>query len=274
MGLAIQTNSTLSKAVAVLGKTVVWVNTDSNVFLTDGSSVQEISVPIRNDIKDNDQTKEAMAFLNAGVFDWILLVDGESGGTPTGLNNKTYVFDMDTNQWMPPWNLRLTLNPSIPAVMASGETSPGVIQLLVADSTGVYALNPDIYTDNGGQYASSLTTNLFEISHGQSLFLPASAGFTGEAEYLSVESDTIQPSTVQFLTDDNPLVTDFAEPLVPVNPALRDQSLNVIEKWYYWRKPFARRAAWKLTWAASPTNFKLYSMDVAFKPLQQAGQQR
>jgi len=258
--------------VATLGRSVAFINVDNTVWTTDGTSLTEIGQPIRNDIASLDQTKSSLVFYNYGVNHWLMLTDGA--------NSRQYVYDLDTEQWMPPWNLAMTPQSAAASgtVTTSGESTLGVQKVLLATATKVLNLDPAVYTDNGTNYAASATTNLFDLVPGTielatgSYGIGAPAGHIGELEYLSVETNAVQPDSIRVLIDDDPYQGVFskAEWANPRKVAPhRSQGEYLFENWWYFRMNTGRRAALNFTWNATGKHFKLYSYDLAFKPMEQ-----
>lgn len=261
--------------VAVLGRSVAWLNVDGTVWTTDGTSLTEIGQPIRNDISGIDQTQTSMVFYNYGVNHWLILTDGA--------NSKQYVYDLDTEQWMPPWKLGVTVQSASASgtVTASGESTLGVQQELMATATKVLKRNPVVSTDNGTKYSASGKTNLFDLVPGGfeiytgGYGIGAPAGRIGELEYISIETNAVAPDDVRVLVDDDPYLGVFSSsptgPQAPDAP-LRTPGTNLIEKWWYVRTPAGRRAAIDFEYNATGNHFKLYGFDLAFMPMQEIGQ--
>lgn len=227
-----------------VGNGLAWLDSSGIVRMTDGYTQSEISRNIRADLTGIDPTKAAMTFHTDGRRQFILLLDGGA--------SKVRVYDMDLDIWMPPWSVT-------GGCIASLETSQGIYQLMLGHSSGKVMVNDFAhYTDNGSTYAPQAVTQLFSL-------VQNSAGYIGDLEYVSIESDAVQPLTVSVLTDDDPSTGSFvAVTANVVSPSpLRSQGSNLLEKWYYARTPAARRASIKLTWANNSTNFKLYGFDVA-----------
>ena len=250
--------------VATLGRSVAFINVDNTVWATDGTSLTEIGLDIRDDIASLDQTQSSLTFYNYGINHWLILTDGA--------NSIQYVYDLDTHQWMPPWNLAMTVQASSDsgAVIASGESSTGVQKLITATSTKVLNLDTTVFTDDGTAYSSSATTNLFDLQPGAS---PdgGSAGSVGELEYMSVETNTIQPSDVKVLVDDDPYQGVYSSAVWSnprVTPPLRRDGDYLLENWWYFRNNTGRRASINFSWEATGNQWKLYTFDVAFKEMQ------
>src|SRR4029077_20225403 len=82
------------KAVASMGGMVAWRDTSGQVWATDGSNMQELGVSIRQDLTPYTPGADSMAFFAMGSFHWLLVSTG----------TKIFVYDLDTEQWMPPWS--------------------------------------------------------------------------------------------------------------------------------------------------------------------------
>src|SRR6185437_15136934 len=135
------------QATAALGNSVAWLDTASQVFL-DG---QEVGFDIRNDIKTIDHSQAYMAIHISGRFHWLALLDGANG--------KLYLYDMDTQQWMPPKVL-----PAAASALSSGESASGTVSLTIAlSNTSMKTMNYSSYNDGGTEYTSTALVNLLKM---------------------------------------------------------------------------------------------------------------
>jgi hypothetical protein len=168
-------------------------------------------------------------------------------------STKLFVFDIDQQQWMPPWDRAASC-------ITSGETAAGDENFLIAVGDQVLKLTPDAYRDDGIPYTAGVTLGLADlVPDGQ-------PGNLGEMEYVGLETDSVLPVSVKVLTDDDPLPGTFTDlTSYRVDAPRRVQGTYLKESWYYSRRPAARRAAIQANWEALNSNFRLYAIDIAFK---------
>ena len=227
------------------GKVVAWLDAKNIVRVSDGYSMEEVSVPIRPDIQDINHDLAQMSFYDDGVSQFLVLMDGG--------NDKLYVHDLDQNQWMPPWDI------STVTALHAGEVAAGSQKLFLAKNGRILTLNRSSYLDEGSAFTASVTTNAFAV-------LPdADPNADAAVETLVIERDKHAISTVGVLTDEDP-VTDsptFTTLTNSTDPVNRTQGTNLVEKHFPTEYgPVSRRIAAQITWTSSNQNFKLYSMDV------------
>jgi hypothetical protein len=221
-----------------------WLDSANTIWML---GLGEIGLPIRPDTASIDHTKSALAFHINGKKKWLLLADGAGG--------KLYTFDLDTKLWMPP---RIITAHAIHC----GETAAGQWDLAIGHSSGkVLKLTPSNYNDDGIPYSASVTTNLFAMTP------DTNPNRRGVCDYIAVEGDATQPDSVQICTDDDASTATFQSPAVGVTSDLRTQGINLTEKYYKFNTPAARRVAFKLSWDAADSNFKVYGVDIAFHPV-------
>ena len=220
-----------------------WLDTSGTVWMVGPG---EIGLPIRPDLATIDQLQSSVCFHINQEQRWFLILDAAGG--------RLFTYDLDTKLWMPP---RLITAYSI----ASGETTAGNYDLVLGHNSGkVLKMTPGNYNDNGTTYTASLTTNLFEMT-------PAgNPQRRAVCDYISVESDAVQPSAVTICTDDDPRTAGFIPPTATVDADLRTQGIDIVEKYYKFNTPVARRVAFKLDWPAADQNFQVYGLDIALHP--------
>ncbi len=229
---------------------VVWLDTNNVVRLTDGANIQDISIPIRPDIQSINHASAMISVFDNGKHHWVVLMDGGA--------SKIRVFDLDTQQWMPPWDMG-----ALHAVWY-GEISAGVNRLFIAnnnDGTGVrvFYLDTTVFTDGGVAYSANIKTNLYDIIQKEN---PAQLG---DMEYVSLETGALTLTDVRYMVDDDPFQASYTSIVANIsNPALRTQGTYLLEKWYYLRQPASRRISLLFSWTIPGTSVKLYSMDIAY----------
>lgn len=221
-----------------------WLDSTGTVWMQGRG---EIGLPIRPDLDAINQLQSALTFHISGSRHWLLVMDTANG--------KLFTFDLDTGMWMPP---RIVTANSI----FSGETSAGVWDLAIGHTSGkVLKLTPSNYNDNGVTYSSNIVTNLFTIAGS------TNPNHRGVTDYVAVEGDTTQPTSVTITTDDDPRSSVFISPSKVVDPDLRTQGTYLTEKYYKFNTPAARRMAYKCQWDAADSNFRVYGLDICYHPV-------
>jgi hypothetical protein len=229
------------------GKICAWLESSNTIQYTDSVQVQELSLPIRNDISSIDHAQAAMTFHDDGLHHWLVLMDGGAG--------KLRIYDQDKEQWMPPWTITgLT-------AIHSGEVAAGTLRLMAGRSGRPVEMSLTTYADEGNAYAASLTTGLSVIAEEASPDSPA------YVDYISLERDSNALSDVSLLVDDDPISGTFTSLFGNERePPFRTNGVALLEKQYPTeRGPVARRASVKFDWPATTSNFALYSYDLAYK---------
>lgn len=228
-------------AVASLGNSVAWLDTASQVFL-DG---QEIGFDIRTDIKNIDHSQAYLCIHISGRFHWVCLLDGANG--------KIYVYDMDTQQWLPPFTL-----PGVASALSSGESSAGVVTLTVAlGKTKIYNLNISKFNDGGSAYSAVAATNIIDNAEADE---KPSQPFRS----VVVETDSNLASKVEYILDDDP--TTVSAPYVDISsnisdPVGRDNGVNLVKKIYQPEdNPNGERVGMRITWPTLDQSFTCYTI--------------
>jgi hypothetical protein len=235
-------------ATALVGKAGAWLDNGNTMRISDGYTQREFSLDIRPDIASIDQSQAYLCYHPDGRYQLGILMDGAAG--------KLRVYDMDTEQWMPPWSVSGT-------AIASVLTGPNTRQVLIAHSSGkILAMNYTAYNDNGTAYTATATTSLAPISAGVQ-----GMGHSGVSEYVVLETGSTRPSTVEILKDDDPTgsaTVTFLDITANIATApLRSQGANLYESWYYDRSEVGRKTCVRLTWPVEDANFKLYGLNIA-----------
>ncbi len=224
-------------ATAALGNSVAWLDTASQVFL-DG---QEVGFDIRIDIKNIDHSQAYMAMHLQGRFHWLCLLDGANG--------KLYLYDMDTQQWLPPKVL-----PAGASGLTSGESASSTVSLTCAlGKTKLYKMNPSSYNDGGSTYSPVGIVNLLRLGEPDSQF-----------KGVAVETDSHTAQNVYYLIDEDPTSGSPAFQEITANssdPVRRNQGTNLVKKIYQAESyPYAERVATKFVWPSVDANFTCYTM--------------
>jgi hypothetical protein len=233
-------------AITSLGTSIAWFDTSHQVWL-DGA---EIGKDIRPDLLNIDPTQVSLTVHISGEYHWLILCDKARG--------RLFVFDLDTQQWMPPRQCGAKF-------VYSNNTSDTQIDLLIArNGTKVLKMTPATLTDDGTAYTSFATTNLWDMTPQQS------PEWRGWCRHIGIESNQTIPDTCSLLVDDDP---DFAAytPLTTQQEApLRKPGTYIKETWFMGEfldtTPGGRRVSFRLDWSDSTTNWKWLSLDVAIEP--------
>lgn len=130
--------------VSNMGGMCAWLDSANQVWATDGNTLQELSIPIRPDLVGINQANCSMTFHTSGRFHWLVLSTG----------TKLFVYDIDQEQWMPPWNFSCNY-------IFSGETSPGNYVLMAAKPGVALQLNPNAFFDVGAFAVVQLAADTF-----------------------------------------------------------------------------------------------------------------
>lgn len=226
-------------ATCALGNSVGWLDTASQVWL-DG---QEIGFDIRNDIKNIDHSQAHMAIHIQGRFHWVALLDGANG--------KLYLYDLDTQQWLPPKVL-----PAAASGLTSGESASSTVSLTVALSkTSLYKMNATSYNDGGTAYSPVAIINLLRLGEPD-----------GPFEGVAVETDSHTNQSVSYVIDEDPTQTSTSFTDMTVNssdPVRRSNGVNLVKKLYKPdNAPMAERVSTKYIWPTTDANFTCYTLTI------------
>lgn len=229
-----------------------WLDVSGTVWSTDGSSMQEVSLPIRPDTASIDQTVSSIAFHNAGI--WRLLVVQDAG------QDKMWVFDQDLGQWNVPWSIG-------GSAVYSGEVAPGDVRLLVARNGQILVFDPDQFEDAEEPYTAFVQTGLINM-------IPATAttprdGLTGwgTCQMIGIERNEFAPYNVSISMDEDPVYATMTSIIDnKVDPAFRTQGVHLQTDWVYARQPSGFRVTVQLDWTNVSDQFKLYTLDVVSDP--------
>lgn len=243
-----------------LGGMVAWLDSANQVWATDGSSLQEIGIPIRPDTKNLTPSACSMTFHAAGVYHWLLLSTG----------TQLFVYDIDTQQWMPPWTFACQH-------LFSGETAPGTYQLMASTATKALQLGT-AHNDNGTAYSYVLQTNLFAmVPDFGNRFSYIAAGIydepsrTGMPWYFQVDTNNVVLRDVAFIQDDDPLnagstyTSIFANATTTNDAFNRTTGANLIQRPYAMTQPYSRWIGWKITGTTADDDLRVYGFFTAYQ---------
>lgn len=232
------------------GRAAAWLDSSNIIRLTDGLSIQELSLPIRPDIKTIDHSQAAMSFHDNGQLHWLVLMDGGTG--------KLRVFDQDTNQWMPPWSI------STVQAVHSGEIAAGSVQFFLGRQGKILSMNESTYADESVAYTASAKTGLVEIARAPHL--------TSSVVHIGIERNDVVLDNLNLATDDDPETANYVDlSKIPTNPTIphnRKQGKDLIEEHFKTDNgPACRRISLSMGWPDEETNFKAFAIDIAYQDL-------
>ena len=247
--------------IARLGALTAFLANTNSIWTTDSNSLNEISQMIQPTLDNIDHTQASATFHIQGQNRWLLFCDAG--------HNQTLCYDTNTQQWMPPWSIVAT-------ACTSAETTAGNWDLLIGQETTnkMLQLTPSAYLDNGATYSAFLKTNPQPIINEHlgsgsayiDLYYPQNPGQVAYMEYFGADFNAILPDDILYELDDDPATATYISIVANETDApLKTQGINVVNKWYYSRKPTGRRISIQVQWLAANSNFKLYTYSVAYR---------
>lgn len=245
---------------------VFWMNNDGQIWATDGFSKSFVSEPVTSDLLNIASTDCSMVVHRYGQAQWLVVADN-NGDTTAANGAKWYVLNLATGRWMPPWSRSATH-------MHSGELSTGQVSLLYMSFDGGSAGNTIVrgvsispntedWADTGiGNNAANMVLAPLKLSPD---------GFVSELVYVGYEKDLqstpAADPTVSYVTDE--IATGAEASATQVDPPLRRTSATIQEKWANVAqgdtKHLGTRTLVKFAWSAENKNFKLLSLDYAYR---------
>jgi hypothetical protein len=247
--------------VTNLGGMCAWLDSANQIWASDGSSMQELSIPIRPDLAGITQANCSATFHTAGRFHWFVLSTG----------TKLFVYDLDQDQWMPPWNFSCNY-------IFSGETSPGNYALMAATTTKAIQLSTAAFNDNGVTYAPVIQTNLLSVvpDFGSRFSYIASGIYneptrTGVPWIFQVTNNAQALGNVLICQDDDPTLvayTSIAANLQDTATTYNRQNGTFMKQLVYpTTSPASRWIGLKVILANADQVDNIYEMTMAYKPL-------
>ncbi len=258
--------------VSSLGGMVAWLDSSMQVWATDGNSLQELSIDIRPDLAVQTQVGASMTFHVSGKYHWLVLA----------FEHLMYVYDMDSEQWMPPWTVASNY-------VYSGETSAGVYELLLATYQGInlppltnkaLKLSPTAHNDDGSPYVFVLQTTLFSVvpNFGKRFSYAGMGTYdepsrTGYPTNIHVDSNAVTLKDVALCSDDDPFnastpyVSVFGNAVSPTVAYNRLQGVNLVQHPFPMTRPEARWIGIKITGQTADDDLKVYTFFLSYKTL-------
>lgn len=226
-----------------------WLDVSGTIWSTDGSSLQEVSLPIRPDTAGIGQSVSSLCFHNSGV--WRLMVVQDSG------QDKMWVFDQDLGQWNVPWTIG-------GSAVHSGEVSAGNVKLFIARNGRVLYFDPTSFIDLGVAYSARVKSGLMNMVPSTAEIPRDGLGNWTALQYVGIERNQFAPYNVLFALDDDPLQVTYTSIVNnKQDPHLRTQGVYLVTDWYYARQPSGFRVSVQFDWDSVSDEFKVYTIDVA-----------
>jgi hypothetical protein len=239
-----------------VGNSVQWVDSAKQIW---SSSLGEIGEPIRLDLTTIQPDTTFIGYHKSGNFNWIYVLDS--------LNSRLYIYDLDTDQWYPPWTVPAT-------AIWSGETAVGELSLLVAIGATVYRLTAGTYTDALNGYEDDLKMNLIPISAGRTTSgrdkMEPRQLEDIQFEMEAVDFDGVYPAFVGYIGDSNPVTSTFDEwqDLTPYNttPQYIPRRRTICQYRFIADSDAipAIRASFWLQFGPADRGWKIYSLSISF----------
>jgi hypothetical protein len=207
----------------------------------------------------------------------------EAGGVATTFNvdyvqitlyfdakgDRSYVYDMDLNQWMPPWSFAANY-------IYSGEISAGNYVLLGPTDINLLQMNATAFNDNGTTYQPIGALGLLAVvpDYGKRFSYGALGVYdeptrTGVPWIYQVTNNAQTLSNFQFLADDDPVKGTYtsivANLQTPATVFKRNQGTFVTQNIYTTTSPVARWIAPKFTLANADQIDNVYELFMAYK---------
>lgn len=246
-------------SVASLGGMVGWLDSSNQIWATDGTNLNELSADIRPDLVGLNPANCSMTFHVGGRFHWAVFSTG----------TKLYVYDMDLQQWMPPWSFSANY-------VYSGETSAGNYVLMAATPTKALQMNPTRFNDNGSTYAPVMKTGLMALvpDYGRRFSYmamgiydePSRTGFP----YTIQVTNNAQPISMSFAVDEDPKQATYTSLSGSVDTTVafnRNNGAFMTQQVWQVTGPAARWISLEMVLANADQADNIYEYFVAYKPL-------
>lgn len=247
--------------VTTLGGMMAWLDTSNQIWATDGNTLQELSTPIRNDLSTITQANCSMTFHTAGRFHWLVLSTG----------TKIYIYDIDSDQWMPPWTFAAQY-------VVSEEISPGNYVLQAATATKALQMSTTAFNDNGITYTPKMKLSLLSVipDYGTRFSYVGTGSYneptrTGYPVTFQVTNNGKTLGDFLILADEDPTTgtyTSIAANLVDTSLAFnRNNGTNLKQLVYQVTQPAARWVSMQVQLANADQVDNIYEVFMGYKPL-------
>lgn len=247
--------------VSALGGMIAWLDSSNMIFGSDGNSVEELSTLVRPDFSSLNPANCSLTFHTAGRFHWLVLSTG----------TKLYLYDVDQDQWMPPWTFSAKY-------VFSGETSPGNYVLMASNGTKALQLTPGSFNDNGSTYSPIAQLGLLSVipDYGTRFSYIGTGSYneptrTGYPVTFQVTNNGKALKDFLICNDEDPtqatytsIVNNIVDTALAFN---RSNGTFMQQQVFQTIQPSARWIGMKLVLANLDQTDKLYELFMAYKPL-------
>ncbi len=247
--------------ISELGGMVAWLDSSNTIWGTDGGSLKDLSTDIRPDLASVTPANCSMTFHVAGRFHWLVFSTGA----------KLFVYDMDTEQWMPPWTF-------VCQYVYSGEVSAGAYKLMAMTATKALQLSATAHNDNGASYTLIAQTNLFSVvpDFGRRFSTVGVGSYdeptrTGTPYFFQVDSNSVTLQDVGFAADEDPTLATtiytsiFAQRTGPETAFNRSNGINLVQSIFAMTRPNARWISFQIKGQAADDALKIYGFFLAYR---------
>lgn len=251
--LVAKRGATSITAITSLGTSVVWLDTANQMWSSD---LGEIGLPIRPDLANIDQTQAYVAIHISNDQHWIVLLDGANG--------TLYVFDLDTQRWMPPWDVGTT-----GSALVSGETAASTTVLTFArNQTKALKLVANTYQDDANNYSGALRTGMLWIAQATDMSDRSNPEWRGVVDNVEIKTGTDLCDTVKQLNDDDPAYATYTTIAATAEANLDVPQGTYIKLTRYPSAPatnVGRMTSIDMTWDAANQKFVMYQFAIAYQ---------
>jgi len=232
------------------GDFVAWLDVGNVVRVSNGEEVREISLPIRTDIESINHANAHMSFWDDGIRHFLILMDGGA--------NALRVYDFDLDIWNVPWSI------TTPTAIGVGQTADGTHRLFLGRTSGTtnkpLRMNTSTFSDDSTAYTANIITNLMDIAPKENPMM------RGNIEHVILERNVASISDISLIYDEEPKSGTFTALTRKTNdPHGRTPGQTLVEEWFDDREAGGRRAAARLRWAASDSEFQVHALTVGYR---------
>lgn len=247
--------------ITSLGGMVAWLDSSSQIWTTNGETLEELSVDIRPDLAGGSPVGASMTFHAAGKYHWLV------AAFPTLM----LVYDLDLDQWMPPWNISSKY-------VFSGETSAGTYDLMLSTGTKALKLSTTAHNDNGVSYTPiAKVANMATVPDFGTRFSVGSQGMydepskTGVAWYFQVDTNNVTLADVLYTPNDDPqnsttaYTSIFNLKTTPETAWNRANGKNLVQNVFGMNGPPSRWISFQVKGATADDALKMYDWFMAYE---------
>lgn len=131
--------------------------------------------------------------------------------------------------------------------------------MLARNGTKALRQVQNTYQDDGNNYSAIAKTGLYRLTP------DSNPSFQGVHDWSEISTDTVPPTQVLQLTDDDPTLASYTDISANAEPSPLITQGSFLQRWRYTSNfPTAQRMSMQFVWGAANSNFHLYEMDEAF----------